>query len=44
MAEVSKLLIECECSSLDHIARLSVWDDEPLEAYFTFHLKTWRSF
>jgi hypothetical protein len=42
--ETRRLLIECECGSLDHIARLSVWDDEPLEAYFTFHMKTWRGF
>ena len=41
---VRNVLARCECRSLDHIVELSVWDDEPKEAYFTFHLKTWRSF
>lgn len=38
----AKVLIECDCYSLDHIARLSVYDDSPEECYLTLHLHSSR--
>lgn len=37
-----ELLVRCECHSLDHIAELSLFLDDPPEMYLALHMSTWR--
>lgn len=34
-------IMQCECSSMEHIVYFGYWDDEP-EVYVTIHLKKHR--
>lgn len=41
---VEKTVVVCDCDSLDHILRLTVFDDGDPECYLSIHLNSTRSF